>query len=1100
MLNNKLYSCDFCNTKPVQLSHHKAHIETLKHLDKKELFELKIAKLSEDELKKEYNTLNINDIVEIKETIVYDSKKLNNLYNTPEELVNLEILTKHMSEQYVVSNKEALRDKIHDIHNFLRNNGAGYGMSALKIFNIFYGLKKIEEKKLLDKVNLEKECKFSYLFDLAKENKDEKLSETIYGKVLDSIAKSTIGGLLFYEIPKHLKSSTFNYLIKEIDSITQIEKKCNVLLSGKIYEYFIGRDESAISELGAYFTDRHIVDYIYDKVKPKLNDDKTVKTMCDMFGGSGGFTTGYIDYLVNNYDDIDWKKEMNKIYHFDMNEDVIKSAGLEFFCLTGVIPNIENHDNDKEKKDLLNIACKNSFADEFDNTKFDYIFTNPPYGGDKSKQSDSQIKRNKVKDYIKEELKTLKDKEKIKHRTVQLKAIDNLEKQDKKDNDKRKVSIETSSARIQKFAKDNKLSGNDKESVSLMLMMDMIKQNGVCVGVLKEGVFFNSVYKDLRKKLIENYNVKEVVSVPKDQFENTSTKTSIVIFENTKEKTKTIKFSELSVERYETDIFEEKGDKILLVENKGDIKKVIDKQISVASLEELKEKKYSLNGKDYNNVLCYCPVGFELKKLGDLLEYKNKSKKRASEGKEEGKYKFYTSSDKIKYCDFVDYDDDLCLVLGNGGTGSLFLDDTFSCSDHNFVMSNKNKITTEYIYNYLKCIWDNFTKKLLNGSTLANISKENLNNYQIPIPKDMSKMKPLITKLHDTHMELTKLREEISEKEKEVQNRIQEICDTEECDEYKLGDVCKVYGTPGGSKLGKFERYTNIDNNKYGFLRGADISNNLKQPLYYISKLVHEKYYEKSSNTVKKNDILLTACSQKLNFTKVPKEWNNYAYHGCIKFSNIEKISTNYLISYMNSDIFTKNILAMQSGSVVQYSNASTFTKSIIKIPKSKTSMKDLEKEFERIDELKTKLENTEKQYEEYQIVFKKHFENPEEKKVDKKQKEDSESSLNKKTLIKKKSTKKKHKKEESESDSNSESSSESESDSNSESSSESESDSSSESSSESETEEYVWDISVLSKMKKYKDDKDKLKDIMKKNKIPENIFKEKIKVIQKKK
>ena len=35
-----------------------------------------------------------------------------------------------------VSNKEALKNKIHEIHNYLRNNGAGYGMTSLKIFTI----------------------------------------------------------------------------------------------------------------------------------------------------------------------------------------------------------------------------------------------------------------------------------------------------------------------------------------------------------------------------------------------------------------------------------------------------------------------------------------------------------------------------------------------------------------------------------------------------------------------------------------------------------------------------------------------------------------------------------------------------------------------------------------------------------------------------------------------------------------------------------------------------------------------------------------------------------------------------------------------------
>lgn len=44
-----------------------------------------------------------------------------------------------------ITNKDALKDKIHEIHNYLRNNGAGYGMNALKVFNIIYGLKKLKK-------------------------------------------------------------------------------------------------------------------------------------------------------------------------------------------------------------------------------------------------------------------------------------------------------------------------------------------------------------------------------------------------------------------------------------------------------------------------------------------------------------------------------------------------------------------------------------------------------------------------------------------------------------------------------------------------------------------------------------------------------------------------------------------------------------------------------------------------------------------------------------------------------------------------------------------------------------------------------------------
>jgi type I restriction-modification system DNA methylase subunit len=594
MLNPKTYSCGICKTTPDQISHHKSHIETQKHKDKRELFEFKLSKLTNQELEEKYKTTNIDDIIREIETIIYTSNdKANLLINKKlkEKKSNLldDITEEQMSdtqkdlkqkvefEMNSVSNKEALKDKIHEIHNYLRNSGAGYGMNALKVFNIIYGLKKIEENGLFDKVNLKKpDCMFSYLLSLANENKDEQLAELIFGNVLQSICDSELKELLFYEIPQNIRGSVFVYLIKEIDKITIIEKTCNVLLSGKIYEYFIGRDESAISELGAYFTDRHIVEYILKKLNPTIHEDGTIPTMIDMFGGSGGFTTGYINYLNEKFHGlINWETEISKISHFDMNEDVIKSAGLEFFCLTGVLPNMNN------------LKYKNSFTDEFNCKKYKYPLTNPPYGGDKNSKTEAQSKREKVKEYIKNELLTITDEGLRIRRQKQIKSIEAQEKQEKKESDKTKVSVSMCSARIQKFAKDNDLKGNDKESCSLILLMDILEVGGTAIGVLKEGVVFNKTYKDLRKCLIKNFNVREVISVPQDQFENTSTKTSTVIFDNTPEKTSEVKFSDLVVERYTEDKFSEEFGDIVIVENKDDIVGVSDTLISEATKDEI---------------------------------------------------------------------------------------------------------------------------------------------------------------------------------------------------------------------------------------------------------------------------------------------------------------------------------------------------------------------------------------------------------------------------------------------------------------------------------------------------------------------------------
>ena len=771
----KTYSCGICKTQPDQISHHKTHILTQKHKDKYELFELKLSKLSEEQLLNKYNTTSIKDICEQLETVIYNLND-NNIEND----INIKIDNQSSEEDKQlmmdninsISNKEALRDKIHDIHNFLRNNGAGYGMNALKVFNILFGLKKIEEKGLVEKVGLSNKCKFSYLLEKAKDNSaeklsDEKFAELIFDKVLQEIYDNEkIKDLLFYEIPKNMKGSVLRHLIIEINDITKIENDCNVLLSGKIYEYFIGRDESAISELGAYFTDRHIVDYILNKLSPCINDDGTISSMIDMFGGSGGFTTGYINYLNEKYKngEINWETEILKINHFDMNEDVIKSAGLEIFCLTGILPNKNN------------LCYKNSFRDEFNNTKYKYPITNPPYGGDKNKKSTAQKKREKIKEYIKKDLLNVTDEGVRIARQIQLKEIEKQEKEDKEDNNKTKVCLENCSGRIQKYAHDNKLKGNNKEACSLILLMDILEVGGTAIGVLKEGVFFDYSYKDLRRCLIEKYNVREIISVTSDQFENTSTKTSIIIFDNTEEKTREVKFYDLVVEKYTEDKFIESNGNILIVENKGDISGVSDTLVSVASREEiLSNPKHSLDGKDYNKKVIVCGEGYELVRLGDVCKCLTTTKHCTNIGKKEGKYKFYNSSQDSKlYVDFCEVKD-YSIILGQGGNFNIHIDKNFTPSKHVCVIqpNSANDILLNYLYYIIPELQKSF---ITNGSTISWLNKTNIRDFKIPIPKSEQKIIEWVDKISKPYDEKNS-KQNNKEAEKLYNNLIKELLD-----------------------------------------------------------------------------------------------------------------------------------------------------------------------------------------------------------------------------------------------------------------------------------------------------------------------------------
>ena len=96
---------------------------------------------------------------------------------------------------------------------------------------------------------------------------------------------------------------------------------------------------------------------------------------------------------------------------------------------------------------------------------------------------------------------------------------------------------------------------------------------------------------------------------------------------------------------------------VTLKECEGDIFNVqgnLLHEIPVSDI--LKNENYSFNGKDYNKKKIICGEGYELKTIGELCEFLPKGQRLATFGKPEGKYNFYTSSDKIKKCDIADYD------------------------------------------------------------------------------------------------------------------------------------------------------------------------------------------------------------------------------------------------------------------------------------------------------------------------------------------------------------------------------------------------------------------------------------------------------------
>jgi type I restriction-modification system DNA methylase subunit len=1114
----------------------------------------------------------------------------------------------------VIKNPDALRSHIHLIHDLMRNYAIGYGFTALEFFNFFYGLKLLDEDHVKENIKISEKNKklisFKNLVKLSNEIEESNVKDDkeLVDKIDDILQylydcgnkpdstdeQKALYGIFYYDIkPKHkLKGQKiYSKIIKYID---EIDTSNNHHLAGKVYEYFIGRDESSISSLGAYFTDRHITNFLIDDVAIKfnfINDDKTIKKFCDPFGGSGGFTLSFVNKINNiakkNKIEINWDNEIKKIFHYDLSEKVIKMLKLELFTLTY---SLITHDTQ-------NILDHNSFQSNFYGHKYDVIFSNPPYGGDKNEKTDEQKKIekkiNKAYETIREVMTDLefiekdskienykllsnenlekidsiikknKNEDKIKKCKLILslkKQIDILKNQNKEivaqqnnkcvnydtccgDDEENRNGIirdfikkykdiytKKSKSNDERYKDYNFGNGegvqyaNDKEACSLILLMALLNKGGICAAVLKDGVFFDGKYSFLREILVEYYKVTKIISIPGKLFENTSTQTRCIIFENPKNEkdtTSSIEFSEISVNKYDCDVYNDDSInddmEIILKGCKGDINdenpinekilfKVKKEVISKPSITKNKKNEdvynynYYLDWNKYENEKkqVYCPKDFELKKVIDICEIKygtriTKDKNGVDDDFKGIKYPVYGGGNITFYTDNYNRENTTliisrfalskeCVRLING---KIFLNDS-SLSLH----CTNNKLQT-FVNTYF-LINNNIIYNLASGSCQKNLNVDELKKYNIPVPKDMTKIEPLIKKLQDTYTEFAKMREEIPEKEKDIQNKIQEICDNEDCDEYKLGDILQRHtnGKTNSSSItntGEYNFYsataTNPSgtNNKYDF-DGKD---------YFL--------FAKSGGNSS------TVYGENLGIGKFwlvnGKTAGNVAI---IKMTNKTDIPNKYINYYLKLHLFKIQKMARYTtgnGNIDMEELMNDFN---VKIPKSKSTMKKLEKEFEEIDKLKEKQEDREKKYQELQNEFKKLFEEPEEnekkeekikksknnsddekeitqskKKIDKKEKDiDSDKSLDsniKKETISKKVVKKvteKKKKVESSSESESESSSD---------------------------DDFEWTELILNKVKKYLNDEDELKKIKNKYDIPKDIFNDKLKELNKK-
>lgn len=170
-----------------------------------------------------------------------------------------------------------------------------------------------------------------------------------------------------FDIKSPAKHKEIMEIVNRIN--VRITDECVDLL-GWVYEQHLGTGSSSASrDLGQFFTDRTICEYLVRVCNPGFEEDGVPESICDPTMGTGGFLTTVIKHYRRTHADkpIDWKIQCKEIHGCDTDPKVAGIARLNLFMETGghLAENLLTHD---------------SLYNDLPQSEYKVILANMPFG------------------------------------------------------------------------------------------------------------------------------------------------------------------------------------------------------------------------------------------------------------------------------------------------------------------------------------------------------------------------------------------------------------------------------------------------------------------------------------------------------------------------------------------------------------------------------------------------------------------------------------------------------------------------------------------------------------------------------------------------
>ena len=189
------------------------------------------------------------------------------------------------------------------------------------------------------------------------------------------------------------KTQNFSFDVKSLPKHKEILEILNPLnlktldssmdILGWVYEEHLRKGSTSSRDLGQFFTDRKICDYMVALCKPTFKMAGVPESICDPTMGTAGFLSMFIKYFKKTYPDtpIDWNVQQKELHGCDSDSKVAGLARLNLFLESGGV--------------FQNLVTKDSLGTDLPAMGYDIICANMPFGlkGLKYKDSCERVRK-----------------------------------------------------------------------------------------------------------------------------------------------------------------------------------------------------------------------------------------------------------------------------------------------------------------------------------------------------------------------------------------------------------------------------------------------------------------------------------------------------------------------------------------------------------------------------------------------------------------------------------------------------------------------------------------------------------------------------------